>query len=254
MLLDGKVAIITGSASGIGRASAILFAAEGARVVVSDVDEKEGLEVVRTIREAGGEASFCYTDVAVVSDVERLVKIALETYGHLDIYWHNAGIAGPGPIEDTTEEGYDWQFAVHLKAGFFGAKFVIPEIINAGGGSILFTGSGCAALKPNPFSPSYSAAKAGLIALVKCLSLSLARKNIRVNCICPGVVKTSLSYKFSQRGPDYPGGLEKAVEQSPLGRYITAEEVAQAALFLVSDKASAITGIALPVDGGVSAT
>ncbi|MFC2059160.1 SDR family NAD(P)-dependent oxidoreductase [Chloroflexota bacterium] len=254
MLLDGKVAVITGSASGIGRASAILFAAEGARVVVSDIDEKEGLEVVRTIKEAGNEATFCHTDIAVVSEVERLVKTAVKMYNKLDIYWHNAGIAGPGLIEDTTEEGFDWQLAVHLKAGFFGAKFVIPEIINAGGGSILFTGSGCSALKPNPFSPSYSAAKAGLVVLVKCLALSLSRKNVRVNCICPGVVKTSLSHKFSQRGPEYTGGLDRIAEQSPLGRYITADEVAQAALFLVSDKASAITGVALPVDGGVAAT
>ncbi len=189
MLLQGKVAVITGSTAGIGKAGAIAFAREGARVVVSGRNRQRGEEVVGIIREQGNEASFVPADMLVVADIGRLVKKAVSTYGRLDIFWHNAGIVGPDNIEDITEEIYDNMMTVNLKAAVFGAKFAVPEIRKAGGGSILFTGS-VVGLKQSGFSMSYSLAKTGLIMLTKKLAVDLAKDNIRVNCLCPARVQT----------------------------------------------------------------
>jgi NAD(P)-dependent dehydrogenase (short-subunit alcohol dehydrogenase family) len=252
VLLREKVAVITGSASGIGRAGARLFAQEGARVIVADIN-KQGQQVVDEIKQQGNEAHFVRTDVSLVHDVQNMVKIAVKKYGQVDIFWHNAGIAGPSGIEDTTEETYEKAMAVHLKAGVFGAKFVIPEMQKIGRGCILFTSS-ISGLKPSPFSLTYSLAKAGLVMLTRCLAVSLAKENIRVNCICPGLVDTPLLLSIATREHMKPEELHKfAVERIPIGRYTTEDEVAQGALFLVSERASAITGIALPIDGGMTA-
>ena len=254
MLLQGKVAIITGSTAGIGKAGAIAFAREGARVVVSGRNRQRGEEVVGIIREQGNEASFVPADMLVVADIGRLVKKAVSTYGRLDIFWHNAGIVGPDDIEDITEEIYDNMMTVHLKAAVFGAKFAVPEIRKAGGGSILFTGS-VVGLKQSGFSMSYSLAKSGLIMLTKKLAVDLAKDNIRVNCLCPARVQTptrrALAGQRAQAMGIDPEEWEKRDRQRiPLGRYVTEEEVVDGALFLVSDGASAITGISLPIDGG----
>jgi len=254
LLLQGKVAIITGSTAGIGKAGAIAFAREGARVVVSGRNRQRGEEVVGIIREQGNEASFVPADMLVVADIGRLVKKAVSTYGRLDIFWHNAGIVGPDDIEDITEEIYDNMMTVHLKAAVFGAKFAVPEIRKAGGGSILFTGS-VVGLKQSGFSMSYSLAKSGLIMLTKKLAVDLAKDNIRVNCLCPARVQTptrrALAGQRAQAMGIDPEEWEKRDRQRiPLGRYVTEEEVVDGALFLVSDGASAITGISLPIDGG----
>jgi NAD(P)-dependent dehydrogenase (short-subunit alcohol dehydrogenase family) len=186
-------------------------------------------------------------------DIQSMIRITMEKYGQVDTYWHNAGIAGPGGIEHTTEETYEMAMAVHLKASVFGAKFVIPEMRKLGRGCILFTSS-ISGLKPSPFSLTYSLAKAGLVMLTRNLAISLAKENIRVNCICPGLVDTPLLLSIATREGMTPEELHKfAVERIPIGRYTTQDEVVQAALFLVSDKASAITGVALPVDGGMTA-
>jgi NAD(P)-dependent dehydrogenase (short-subunit alcohol dehydrogenase family) len=254
LLLQGKVAVITGSTSGIGRAGAIAFAQEGAKVIVSGRNQERGREVVSTIKKQGGEASFVPADMLVIADIGRLIKKAVDSYGRLDIFWHNAGIVGPDNIEDISEEIYDSMMAVHLKAGVFGAKFALPQMRKAGGGAILFTSS-VAGLKQAGYSLSYSLAKSGLIMLTRKLAVDLAKENIRVNCLCPGRVQTGMRPQISQKRAKALGITTEEWERRdkkriPLGRFITEEEVAETALFLVSDKASAITGVALPIDGG----
>jgi NAD(P)-dependent dehydrogenase (short-subunit alcohol dehydrogenase family) len=254
LLLKGKVAVITGSTAGIGRAGAIAFAKEGAKVIISGRSRQRGQEVVDTIKGQGGEASFVPADMLVVADIEQLIKKAVDTYGRLDIFWHNAGIVGPDNIKDITEETYDNMMTVHLKAGIFGAKFAVPELRKAGGGAILFTSS-VAGLKQSSYSMTYSLAKSGLIMLTRKLAVDLAKDNIRVNCICPGRVQTEMRVSIAGQKAQAMGitaeEWEKRDKQRiPMGRFITEKEVTDAALFLVSDKASAITGVALPIDGG----
>ena len=254
MLLQGKVAVITGSTSGIGRAGAIAFAQEGAKSIVTGRSRQRGEEVVSIIKEQGNEASFVPADMLVVADIERLIKIAVDTYGRLDIFWHNAGIVEPDYIENITEETYDNMMAVHLKAGVFGAKFAVPEMRKAGGGSILFTSS-VAGLKQSSYSLTYSLAKTGLVMLTKKLAVDLAKDNIRVNCICPGRVETSMRLSIAEQrgqamGIDPEEWVKRDKQRIPMGKYITEKEVVDGALFLVSDRASSITGVALPIDGG----
>ena len=253
-ILDGKVALITGAASGMGRAGALLFAQEGANVAVVDINDKMGEETVKQIRGTGGEACYINSDVSVVAELEKMVQQTAKSFGRLDIFWHNAGDAGPGVIERTTEEAFDRALALHIKGGFFGAKYAIPEIKRAGGGAVLFTGS-VSGLRASRGSPTYSVAKAGLVMLTKCLALYFAMDKIRVNCICPGVVQTPLWPSFISRDPDLvvPEVLERtALQMTPMGRFAMPEEIAQAALFLVSDAASYITGAIVPVDGGTA--
>ena len=252
MKLAGKVALITGAATGVGRASAILFAGEGARVAIADINENDALETVRTIEKNGGEALFVYANLVNVADIENMVKATVARYGRLDVFYHNAGVAGPGRIESTTEEAYDQIMDIHLKAGFFGAKFAAPEIKKAGGGSILFTASGLG-LRPSRQSPAYSASKAGLLMLARSLAVALASDGIRVNAVCPGPIATTPLWQgVLARNPEIvPEDYAKMnMEVRPIKRLGTPEEMAQAALFLVSPEASYITGVALPVDGG----
>jgi NAD(P)-dependent dehydrogenase (short-subunit alcohol dehydrogenase family) len=254
LLLQGKVAVITGSTSGIGRAGAIAFAQEGAKSVISGRSRRRGEEVVGIIREQGNEASFVQADMLFVADIERLIKTAVDTYGKLDIFWHNAGVVRPDSVEDMTEETYGGMMAVHLKAAVFGAKFAVPEIRKAGGGSILFTSS-VAGLKQSSYSLTYSLAKTGLVMLAKKLAVDLAKDKIRVNCICPGRVETSMRLSIAEQmgkamGIEPEEWVKRDKQRIPIGRYITEKEVVDGALFLVSDKASSITGVALPIDGG----
>ncbi|MCJ7426011.1 MAG: SDR family oxidoreductase [Dehalococcoidales bacterium] len=254
MLLPGKVAIITGSTSGIGRAGAIAFAQEGASVVISGRNKERGGEVVETIKQQGGRAHFVAADMLAAGDIEQLVKAAVDIYGRLDIFWHNAGIVGPDDIQNISPESYEKVMAVHLKAAVFGVKFALPRIRKAGGGAILFTSS-VAGLKQSGYSLSYSLAKSGLVMLTRKLAVDLAKDNIRVNCLCPGRVQTGMRPDISQERARALGITPEEWEKRdkkriPLGRFITEQEVADAALFLVSDKASGITGVALPVDGG----
>ncbi|MFC1906517.1 SDR family NAD(P)-dependent oxidoreductase [Chloroflexota bacterium] len=252
MKLEGKVALITGAATGIGRATAILFAREGARVVIADINEKDGHETVQIIKKDGGDAFFTCVDLVNVGEIEKMVEVTVATYGKIDIFYHNAGIAGPGFLELTTEEDYDRTTDLHLKAGFFGAKFTAPEIKKAGGGSILFTCSGLG-LRPSSQSPVYSASKAGLIMLARALAVALAKDGIRVNAVCPGPISTTpLWQDILSRNPDtVPEEYARMnLQNRPIKRFGTTEEIAQAALYLVSPEASYITGIALPVDGG----
>lgn len=251
--LRGKVALITGSASGIGRASALLFAEEGAKIAVVDIDDKLGEQTVKEIRERGSEGICIHADVTKMPELERMVQETVKTFGKLDIFWHNAGNAGPGIVERTTEAAYDQTMTLHVKAGFFGAKYAIQEIKKAGGGVVLFTSS-VAGLKASKGSPLYSVAKASLIMLTKCLAVHYAKDNIRVNCICPGLIDTPLFPSFNRRDPDLvdPDVMLKAyLAATPLGRLGRPEEIASLALYLASDDASYVTGAIMSADGGL---
>jgi NAD(P)-dependent dehydrogenase (short-subunit alcohol dehydrogenase family) len=252
MKLLGKVALITGAATGIGRAAAILFAQEGARVVVADINIRDGEETVQNIKKNGGQGLFVNTNLRKTSEIEKMVEETVATYGQLHIFYHNAGVAGPGRLELTSEEAYDQIMDIHLKAGFFGAKFAAPEIKKAGGGSILFTASGLG-LRPSKASPAYSVSKAGLLMLTRTLAVALAKDGIRVNAVCPGPISsTPLWQGVLARNPEIVPEeyTQMNIQSRPIHRLGTPEEMAQAALFLVSPEASYITGVALPVDGG----
>ncbi len=252
MKLEGKVMTITGAATGIGQAVARLFVKEGAKVVIADINDEKAGETIKLIKKAGGEAIFTHVDVTVVAELEKMIKTAVDTYGRLDIFYHNAGIAGPGYLELTSEEAYDQTMAIHLKAGFFGAKFAVPEMRRIGGGCILFTASGLG-LRPSPQSPVYSVAKAGLVMLTRALAVALAKDNIRVNAICPGPVSATTvwdGFRTCNPGIDPDEYARMTLESRLIKRFGTPEEMAAAALYLASPEASYITGIALPVDGG----
>lgn len=254
MLLQGKVAVITGSTSGIGRAGAIAFAKEGASVIVSGRNKQRGGEVVALIKKQGGKAQFVAADMLVPADIERLVKEAVDAFRRLDIFWHNAGIMGPDDVETISSETYDKMMTTHLKAAIFGVKAALPVIRKSGGGAILFTSS-VAGLKQSGYSLTYSLAKSGLVMLTRKLAVDLAKDNIRVNCLCPGRVQTGMRPEISQKRARALGITPEEWEKRdkkriPLGRFISEQEVVDTALFLVSDKASGITGVALPIDGG----
>jgi NAD(P)-dependent dehydrogenase (short-subunit alcohol dehydrogenase family) len=253
LLLKGKVAVITGSTSGIGRAGAIAFAREGASIIVSGRNQQRGDEVVKAIKKQGGKAHFVAADVMVMGDIKRLVKETVKVFGRLDIFWHNAGIVGPDDVADLSPERYDEVMNTHLKAAVFGVQAALPQL-RKNGGAILFTGS-VAGLKQSGFSLTYSLAKSGLVMLTRKLAVDLAKDNIRVNCLCPGRVQTGMRSEISTERAQALGisGEEwekRDKKRIPLGRFITEAEVIDTALFLASEKASGITGVALPVDGG----
>ena len=259
--LGGKVALIAGAATGIGRAGAQLFAREGAKVIVADINDKDGQQTVTEIKKQGNDATFVHVDLSYVHEIEKMVNTAAEIYGHFDIFWHNAGVFFPGHIELIEEQNYDKEMAIGLKAAIFGTKFAIPVIRQSGGGSILYTSS-MVGLKPNPYNPKYSLThsieKAALIMLMRCVVEPLINYNIRVNCVCPGPVYTPLWERAmvipaKELGIDPNVAIKTAADRSPMKRLIADEGIATAATFLVSDKARGVTGVAFPVDGGFSA-
>lgn len=256
--LDGKVSIITGAGSGIGEATAKLFSKEGAKVVVADIDPVKGQRVVKEIKDAGGDAIFIEADVSKVSDMEKMVKTTVETYGKLNILYNHAGIPGPKGVEDVTEEEWEQCIKANVLGSFFATKFATPEMRKAGGGSVLFTAS-TAGIVGSRFSPTYSSAKGALVLLTKSLALRLAKDNIRVNCICPSLADTPMGPDFVRAKPDEDlttteTNIERFLATAvPMGRLVKPQEVAYAALFLASDESSFITGIFLPVDGGTTA-
>ena len=249
MRLKDKVAIITGAGSGIGRASAVLFAKEGAKVVVADVVRRGGLKTVRMIRNSGGEATFVETDVSRASDVERMVKTTVEKYGKLDILFNNAGINLEKTVTDTTEEELDKVIDINLKGVFLCSKYAIPEMLRNGGGVIINTAS-IRGLVGQFHLAAYCASKGGVVLLTKAMALDYGPYNIRVNCICPGGIQTPMHEAFLATVADPEREMREMLKKIPLGRIGQPEDVAHAALFLASDESFYITGVALPVDGG----
>lgn len=255
--LEGKVALITGSSSGIGRAAALLFAKEGAQVV--NVARRTELlkETVKMITEAGGEATFVKADVSKAEDVQKMIETAVDTYGRLDILCNHAGIGGkPVILAEQTEESWDPVIEINLKGVFLGMKFAIPQMIKQWGGIIVNTTS-VVGLVGAPTAAPYSATKGGVIALTRTAAIEYAAYNIRINCIALGMVKTPGLYGImADFSPDNGGVndmIEKAEKRIPLRRMAEPEEIAPIMLFLASDDSSYMTGSVMVVDGGYSA-
>jgi NAD(P)-dependent dehydrogenase (short-subunit alcohol dehydrogenase family) len=245
--LENKIVVITGVSAGIGRASALLFAEEGATVVGADIDEIQGGEVEAAIQEAGCMAHFVKADVSKQEDVANLFAKSNEL-GGVDVLFNNAGVEVVKSLQDTTEEEWDRSVSVNLKSVYLCIKHALPQMEKKGKGVIINNSS--AAGLVGSFSPSYSAAKGGIISLTKALAVDLGPSNIRVNCFCPGAIETPMLQRVIEMQGDPKEVRERRLKNYPVGRFGTSEEVAYAALFLASDESSFITGAVLPVDGG----
>jgi NAD(P)-dependent dehydrogenase (short-subunit alcohol dehydrogenase family) len=250
--LQGKVAIVTGAASGIGAASAILFAREGARVTVADVDEHGGNQTVNTIRSAGGDAIFARADVTRESDVARMVDETVKRWGRIDILFNNAGILLVKTIEQMSEAEWDRVMAVNVKSAFLATKHVVAHMRRNGKGAILNTGS-IGSFTGQVGTPVYSASKGAIALLTKSLALDLGRDGIRVNCICPGITDTPMLREHLGHGEEGEARIRARLSRVPLGKILSPEDVARAAVYLVSDDSEGITGILHVVDGGLIA-
>jgi len=250
--LTSKVALITGAASGIGRAAALLFAREGARVVVADVQDAAGERTVAAIADGGGEALFVHADVSRSEDARAMVDAATRRFGRLDIVFNNAGVGRHIPFEELTEMEWDRIVGINLRGVFLGCRYGVPALKQAGGGAILNTASQ-SGLQGHPNNEAYCAAKAGVINFTRSLAKDLARHNIRVNAICPGGTDTPILRGYVPAGESADYVARMVAPHTPFGRLARPEEIAAAALFLVSDEASFISGVALPVDGAASA-
>jgi NAD(P)-dependent dehydrogenase (short-subunit alcohol dehydrogenase family) len=251
MRLANKVALITGASLGQGRAACRLFAREGARIVALDVNEEAGREMAAMVADAGGEMAFFRCDVSQEAEVKRAVQAGAAAFGQLDILYNNAGVLWPdrdGPFTEMDEATWDRVQAINLKGTLWVCKYGLPELIKAGGGSIINVSS-TAAYRYDTihFVAAYASSKAGVISLTKALAVAHARDGIRANVILPGPVDTTLTGPLTDEYRTTVGPL------IPLGRIAQPEEIARVALFLASDEASYVTGIELPVDGGILA-
>ena len=246
---QGKVALITGGASGIGRASALLFAQSGAKVTVVDVNEAGGSSVVQEIKDEGGKAGFIRCDVTQDAECRRAVEETVKTYGGLHILVNSAGIIHRATILETSEKQWDDTLAVNLKGIFLACKHTLPEMIQGGGGAIVNISSGWG-LAGGRQAAAYCASKGGVILLTKAMALDHAHQNIRVNCVCPGDTDTPmLRAEAGQLGLSVEEFFAEAADR-PIGRLGTPQEIARSVLFLASEAASYITGSVLVVDGG----
>jgi NAD(P)-dependent dehydrogenase (short-subunit alcohol dehydrogenase family) len=245
--MDGKVAIVTGASAGIGAATAHAFAAEGASVVVSDIDVARGEAVASTIEGAGGKAVFVRADVSGAADVGALVDAAVEQFGRLDYAFNNAGIEGdPAPTADCPRETWDRILSVNLTGVFLCMQAEIPRILESGGGAIVNCAS-IAGLVGFPAAPAYVASKHGVVGLTRSAALELAPQGLRVNAVCPGVIDTEMVARSAASQPDV---IDQVVAAHPVGRLGQPEEVAATVVWLCSEAAAFITGQAIAVDGG----
>jgi NAD(P)-dependent dehydrogenase (short-subunit alcohol dehydrogenase family) len=245
---EGKVALVTGGSYGIGRAAAIAFAQRGAKVVIADIDVKNGEETIRRIKEVGGEAIFVRTDVSQAKEVEALINKTVETYGGLDCAFNNAGIHGEFiSLVDFSEDDWNHIIDVNLKSVWLCMKYEIPQMLMQGGGAIVNTSS-AAGLIGAPSNPAYPASKHGVVGITKSTALEYARTGIRVNCVCPGPIRTGMHESLVSTSPDIVKAMGNKV---PMGRIGEPEEVVGAVMWLCSEAASFVTGHALPVDGGI---
>jgi NAD(P)-dependent dehydrogenase (short-subunit alcohol dehydrogenase family) len=252
MRLKNRVALITGGTSGIGAATALLFAKEGAKIAITGRNEKRGHAVTVEILEAGGEAIFVRTDVRKADECRRAVDETIQTYGSLDILFNNAGVFYPHTTLDCSEEEWDLQIDVNLKGTFLMSKFTLPSMIERRRGVIINNSSGWGIVGGDA-AIAYCASKGGVVLLTKAMAIDHGRQGIRVNCICPGDVDTPMlpedARMRGQKWEEYLAGCGNR----PLGRIGTVDEIAKAVLFLASDDSSFMTGAALVVDGGGTA-
>jgi NAD(P)-dependent dehydrogenase (short-subunit alcohol dehydrogenase family) len=248
--LRGKVALITGGASGIGREAGSLFAGEGASVLLADLDEKGGEAAADAIRKAGGEAGFARCDVARSADVAAAVAEAERRFGALHVLFNNAGIfpGEDGSPVDTPEETFDRVMEVNLKGVFLGCKHGIPALLRAGGGSIVNTASFVAVMGAATSQIAYTASKGGVLAMTREIAVEYARRGIRANALCPGPVDTPLLADLLRD----PAARARRFVHLPMGRLAQASEIARAALFLASDESSYVNGATFLVDGGIT--
>lgn len=245
--VQGKIALVTGGGSGIGRATAIALAREGAKVMIADYVPEGGDRTVKMIKEQGGEASFVHADVAITKQVEAMVNKTVETYGRLDLAFNNAGIEGR--MADTvasTEENFDRIIAINLKGVWLCMKYEIPQMLKQGGGAIVNTSSGAGLVGVEGLS-AYNASKHGVVGLTRTAALEFAQKNIRVNCVCPGLINTPMVARMIDSG-----GMNEQdfIAGEPVGRMGKPEEIGEGVVWLLSDAASFVTGHPLSIDGG----
>lgn len=246
--LAGKVAIITGAGSGMGKATALLFTKEGAKVIVAEIVEQGGRATVQAIEKGGGEAVFVKVDVSQRKDVAAVIKAAIDKYGKLDILVNCAGIAlAEGSTTDCTDEIFNRIIATNLNGVWLGMKYAIPEMMKTGGGAIINFAS-IAALEAYQGLPAYSASKGGVISLSRVAAIEFAAKNIRVNCVAPGHIATPMLLDAWAEE-----GLKRFRDIAPQGRLGEPGEIASTVLFLASDESSHITGQTIVIDGGVTA-
>ena len=249
-LMQDKVALVTGASSGIGRATALVFAREGAKVVVADLNVVGGQETVQLVKAAGGEAVFVETDVAQAASVEAMVQTALDTYGRLDCAHNNAGVEGVlSRTAEQTEQDWEPVIRINLKGVWLCMKYELPHMVQQGSGAIVNTASGAGLIGVKRMA-AYVASKHGVIGLTRTAALEYAKSGVRVNAVCPGVIQTAMVERVSGRRPDV---LEKMIAAEPVGRSGQPEEIAESVVWLCSDAASFVTGHAMAVDGGAVA-
>ena len=250
--LAGKTVLITGGGTGIGRACALLFAREGARVAVAGRRAEPLSALAAEIYNAGGEALAVQCDVTDVGEVERAVRLSVHRFGRLDVVVNSAGALAIGTAEETSEVHWDRMIAVNLKGTFLVSRAALGELRKSGGGSIINIGS-VLSLVGMKQRAAYAASKGGVMQLTKAMALDHAHEGIRINCICPAIVETELIRDLLAQQKDPEALRRQRIEQIPLGRMGRPEDVAQMALFLASDESSWLTGAALPLDGGLTA-
>ena len=251
MRLEGKVALITGGASGMGKVASSLFAGEGARVVLTDVADEAGEAVASEIVASGGEAAFVHADISKEVDAKGMVEAAVARFGKLDVLYNNAGImlGTDGSVETTDESVWDRTLAINVKGVAFGCKYGVPAMIASGGGSIINVASFVAWMGAATSQTAYTASKGAVLAMTREIAVEYARKGVRCNALCPGPIDTPLLAELLSD----PARRQRRFVHIPMGRLGRAEELANAALFLASDDSSYMTGASLIVDGGITA-